>query len=79
MSAPQNASTGHRPDQIDSPMALRHIPITFDTTDPDKSALQLVEEYDPTWKTEEGPVELQKFTDGITNTLMKATKKRPGM
>lgn len=79
MSAPQNESTGRRPDQIDSPMTLRHIPITFDTTDPDKSAMLLVEEYDPTWKTEEGPVELQKFTTGITNTLIRATKKRPGM
>ncbi|EME87554.1 ethanolamine kinase [Pseudocercospora fijiensis CIRAD86] len=79
MASPPNASAAHRADQVDSPLALRHIPITFDTTDPEKSALQLVQEYDRSWESEEGPVHFIRFTDGITNTLMKAIKRRPGL
>lgn len=79
MSGPQIAPVAPRADRIDSPLGLPHIPITFDTADPEKSALQLVEAYDPTWKNEEGAVEFVRFTDGITNTLMKAVKKRPGL
>jgi ethanolamine kinase len=78
MSTPQSASTGRRPDQVDSPLALRHIPLTFDTTNPEKSALLLVEQYSPEWKKEEGAIEFVRFTEGITNTLLKATKRRPG-
>lgn len=78
-SIPHNASTGRpMPDQVDSPLALRHIPLTFDNADPEASALKLIEEFAPQWKTEEGEVKFTRFTDGITNTLMKATKKRPG-
>ncbi|KAK4507199.1 hypothetical protein PRZ48_000934 [Zasmidium cellare] len=66
------------PDQVDSPLALRHIPFTFDNADPEASALRLIEEFAPQLKTEEGEVKFTRFTDGITNTLMKATKKRPG-
>lgn len=76
--SPQSASTARRPDQVDSPLALRHIPLTFDTTSPEKSSLQLVEQYSPEWKNDEGPIEFVRFTEGITNTLMKATKRRPG-
>lgn len=79
MSSLPNASTGHRPDRTDSPLSLRHIAFTFDSSAPEQSALRLIEEYDPTWKTEEGPVEFVRFTDGITNTLMKAVKRRPGL
>lgn len=80
MSSPQNASTGHRPDRVDSPLSLRHINFHFDSAEPEKSALQLVGEYDPAWRDEEeGPVEFVRFTDGITNTLMKAVKRRPGL
>lgn len=75
---PQHVSTGHRPDQVDSPLTLRHIPLTFDTTQPEKSSLLLVEQYSQEWKNEEGAIEFVRFTEGITNTLMKATKRRPG-
>lgn len=70
-------SSSGRP-AIDSPLALRHIPFTFNNDDPDHSALQLVQEFDPFWKEAEGPVVFVRFTDGITNTLTKATKKLPG-
>ncbi|QIX01650.1 hypothetical protein AMS68_007167 [Peltaster fructicola] len=58
---------------------IPYIPLTFDNSSPDESALQLVQAYAPEWKDEnEGPVVFHRFTDGITNTLTKATKKRPG-
>ncbi|TKA72280.1 hypothetical protein B0A55_06186 [Friedmanniomyces simplex] len=63
---------------VDSPLSLRHIPYHFRNEDADSSALELVEALDADWKTAEGPIEFIRFTDGITNTLTKATKKRPG-
>ncbi|KAK4636337.1 putative ethanolamine kinase [Fulvia fulva] len=74
----QNASTDLQIDRTDSPLGLRHIPVTFDNTEPEKSALRLIEDFRPQWKTEEGEVKFTRFTDGITNVLMKATKRRPG-
>lgn len=68
-----NASTDLPPHLV-----LPHIPLTFDNTDPDRSALQLVHTLCPAWKTEAGPVEFVRFTDGITNVLIKAVKRRPG-
>ncbi|KAK5123110.1 hypothetical protein LTR85_003308 [Meristemomyces frigidus] len=68
--------TGRQP--IDSPLSLRHIPYHFSNEDADKSALGLVHALDAEWKDAEGPVTFVRFTDGITNTLTKAIKKRPG-
>ena len=59
-------------------MAVPFLPLTFDNADAENSALKLVYEFNPSWKTSEGEVEIVKFTDGITNTLCKATKKYPG-
>jgi ethanolamine kinase len=59
-------------------MAVPFLPITFDNNDADKSALDLAYAFNPTWKESEGEVEIVRFTDGITNTLSKATKKLPG-
>jgi ethanolamine kinase len=59
-------------------MAVPFLPITFDNNDADNSALKLAYEYNPIWKDSEGEVEIVRFTDGITNTLSKATKKWPG-
>ncbi|EME48737.1 hypothetical protein DOTSEDRAFT_67687 [Dothistroma septosporum NZE10] len=78
MSSMHSASSGLPVDRADSPLGLRHIPITFDNADPEQSALRLIEEFRPQWKTEEGQVKFVRFTDGITNVLMKATKRRPG-
>ncbi|KAK0844656.1 hypothetical protein LTR03_007986 [Friedmanniomyces endolithicus] len=63
---------------VDSPLSLRHISYRFRNEHADRSALDLVEALDGDWKTAAGSVELVRFTDGITNTLIKATKKRPG-
>ncbi|KAK5134444.1 hypothetical protein LTR08_006491 [Meristemomyces frigidus] len=63
---------------IDSPLTLRHIPYHFSNEDPDRSALELVEALDADWRDAEGPVVFVRFTDGITNTLTKAIKRRPG-
>jgi ethanolamine kinase len=71
-----SSSTGLPP--VDSPMALRHIPYLFSNEDADHSALELVDALNSDWKEAEGPVEFVRFTDGITNTLTKAVKKRPG-
>lgn len=59
-------------------MAVPFLPITFDNSDADNSALKLAYAFNPTWKDSEGEVEIVRFTDGITNTLSKATKKWPG-
>lgn len=60
-------------------LTIPHIPLHFDNAEADKSALLLVEAYAPEWKEErDGPVVFVRFTDGITNTLTKATKNRPG-
>ncbi|KAF2771644.1 kinase-like protein [Teratosphaeria nubilosa] len=64
---------------VDSPLSLRHIPYHFDNEDADKSALDLVEALNEDWRTAEGPVVFVRFTDGITNTLTKAVKKKPGL
>ena len=72
------SSTTDHPPRVDSPMAVPYLPIKFDNNDADKSALELVYAFNPTWKDSEGEVELVRFTDGITNTLSKATKKWPG-
>ncbi|WPG99606.1 Hypothetical protein R9X50_00242400 [Acrodontium crateriforme] len=63
--------------RADTPLQLQHIPFTFDSQRCDESAIDLVEALNPDWKNEDGPITLKKFTDGITNTLMKATKERP--
>jgi ethanolamine kinase len=64
--------------RVDSPMAITYIPLTFDNGDADECALELAYAYNPSWKTSEGVVDIVRFTDGITNTLSKATKRRPG-
>ncbi|KAK5114876.1 hypothetical protein LTR62_002034 [Meristemomyces frigidus] len=69
--------TDHPP-TIDRPMALRQIDYHFRNEDVDRSALDLVEALDAEWRQGEGAVAFVRFTDGITNTLTKAIKKRPG-
>lgn len=67
-----------RPPRVDSPMSVRYIPLTFDNAAPDTAALELAHEVYPEWKHTPGAVEIVQFTDGITNTLSKATKRVPG-
>lgn len=62
----------------DSPLAVRYLELRYDPQDSDASALRLIHSLFPEWQLSEGPVEFVRFTDGITNTLLKAQKRRPG-
>lgn len=68
--------------RMDSPVsglqAIPHIPICYDVADHDKSALRLVQEYSPEWKNHDSHIRFKRFTEGITNTLTKATIELPG-
>ncbi|ERF71193.1 hypothetical protein EPUS_06022 [Endocarpon pusillum Z07020] len=56
---------------------LRYIPLGYDNDCSEKSALALVFNLRPEWEHSEGPIEIVKFKDGITNTLLKIVKKIP--
>ncbi|EMD01199.1 hypothetical protein BAUCODRAFT_201884 [Baudoinia panamericana UAMH 10762] len=71
-------STDHPAGTANGVLNLRHIPYHFTNEDADKSALELVHTLDGEWKTAEGPVVFVRFTEGITNTLTKAVKRKPG-
>ncbi|KAL9121831.1 MAG: hypothetical protein Q9187_001606 [Circinaria calcarea] len=58
--------------------SVRHLSLTYNNADSQSSALRLVFSLFPEWEHSEGNVEFIRFTDGITNTLLKAIKKRPG-
>lgn len=75
---PEGAAVG----RIDSPVnglySIPHIPHCYDNADPDNSALKLVQAYAPEWKDSNGKIKFKRFTEGITNTLTKATIEFPG-
>jgi hypothetical protein len=48
---------------------LRYIPISYDATDCDASAKALIYALFPDWETTEGPVEFERFKEGITNSV----------
>lgn len=50
-------------------MRLHRIPLSFDNKNAEQSARELVFALDPSWKTDEGEIEIIKFTDGITNNV----------
>ena len=58
---------------------IRYIPLTYDGTKSQESALRLVLAIRPDWESPDSNVEFVRFTDGITNTLLKAVNKRPGL
>ncbi|TVY88357.1 Ethanolamine kinase, partial [Lachnellula willkommii] len=58
---------------------VRFIPLSFNQTDSNTSALRLIYTLRPEWEHNGGKVELVRFTDGITNTLLKLVNKRPGL
>ncbi|KAF2151227.1 putative choline/ethanolamine kinase [Myriangium duriaei CBS 260.36] len=62
----------------DSPLAVRYIDLCYDPHNSESSALRLIHTLFPEWQRSEGAIELIRFTDGITNTLLKAQKRRPG-
>lgn len=58
---------------------VRFIPLSYDGSDSDNSARKLILTLMPSWASDDSHVEFNHFTDGITNTLLKATNARPGM
>ncbi|CAK7220807.1 hypothetical protein SCUCBS95973_004281 [Sporothrix curviconia] len=58
---------------------VRLLPLKFDPNDPDGSARQLVLALRPDWRSADSKVEFVRFTDGITNTLLKAINRRLGV
>lgn len=56
---------------------IRYIPLSFTSDDIDSSALRIVKAIQPDW--DDSEVEFVRFTDGITNTLLKAVRKRAGV
>ncbi|KAI4214466.1 MAG: hypothetical protein LQ351_002883 [Letrouitia transgressa] len=63
---------------MDNGKDLRCLSLSYTPTDPQTSALRLVLTLFPDWEHAEGAVEFIRFKDGITNTLLKAIKRRPG-
>jgi ethanolamine kinase len=51
------------------PVPLRYIPLSYNNSESEDSALRLVYAIEPKWREEEGVVEITKFTDGITNNV----------
>lgn len=65
------ATTPHPP--------VAFIPETYSNTDSDASARRLILALRPDWASDDSRIEFVRFTDGITNTLLKAVNKRPGL
>ncbi|KAI9171958.1 Ethanolamine kinase 1 [Paramyrothecium foliicola] len=58
---------------------IRFLPFSYDGSDSRASALKLVYALLPQWTKDEAHVDLVRFTDGITNTLLKVVNRRPGL
>ncbi|PGG95956.1 ethanolamine kinase [Blastomyces parvus] len=63
----------------EGPASLRYIPLSYNHADSQASALRLVLTLNPHWEHSEGNIEFIRFTDGITNTLLKIIKRAPGL
>ncbi|KAK3937127.1 ethanolamine kinase 1 [Diplogelasinospora grovesii] len=60
---------------------IRYIPLPYSSSDSEASALRLVLAIRPEWEDDarSNLVKFVRFTDGITNTLLKAVNKKPGL
>ncbi|KAF4122625.1 ethanolamine kinase [Geosmithia morbida] len=60
---------------------IRHIPLRYDSrNDSHASALSIIRSLMPDWASgKDDNVEFIRFTDGITNTLLKAVNRSPGL
>ncbi|CRK19822.1 hypothetical protein BN1708_000484 [Verticillium longisporum] len=57
---------------------VRFISSSYGGTDPHQSAIQLILAVRPEWASDDSKIEFARFTDGITNTLLKAVNKKEG-
>ena len=62
-----------------STSTVRFIPLTYSPSDSHSSALRLILSLFPEWEHTSGTIKFVRFTDGITNTLLKAINVRPGL
>lgn len=58
---------------------VRFIPLSYDQANSRDSALKLLLTLVPQWTVDEPHIAFARFTDGITNTLLKAENRRPGI
>lgn len=58
---------------------IRFLPLTYNPAESQTSALRLILTLFPQWEHGAGQIEFIRFTDGITNTLLKAVYKVPGL
>jgi ethanolamine kinase len=67
--------------EISSPKAgsskVRFIPLTYNSAESQTSALRLILTLRPDWEHADSKIEFIRFTDGITNTLLKVINRRP--
>ncbi|KAJ5587626.1 uncharacterized protein N7459_003391 [Penicillium hispanicum] len=59
--------------------ALRYIPLSYSPADSQSSALRLILTLIPDWEGPGNKIEFVRFTDGITNTLLKIINRKPGL
>ncbi|KAJ5489219.1 hypothetical protein N7539_004109 [Penicillium diatomitis] len=58
---------------------LRYIPLTYSPADSQASALRLILTLFPHWEGPGNKIEFVRFTDGITNTLLKIINRKSGL
>ncbi|KAL8989789.1 MAG: hypothetical protein Q9177_001404 [Variospora cf. flavescens] len=58
---------------------FRKLSLSHNSADSQASALRLVLTLFPDWEKADGQIEFIRFKEGITNTLLKAVKRRPGL
>ncbi|KAJ5689911.1 hypothetical protein N7462_004303 [Penicillium macrosclerotiorum] len=62
-----------------APPALRYIPLSYSPADSQASALRLILTLLPDWEGPGNKIEFVRFTDGITNTLLKIINRKQGL
>ncbi|KAM0322837.1 hypothetical protein ACHAQA_009178 [Verticillium albo-atrum] len=72
MAAPK--TNGRQTDHAD----VRFISSSYDGSDSQQSAIRLILAVRPEWASDDSKIEFARFTDGITNTLLKAVNKKDG-
>jgi ethanolamine kinase len=64
--------------QNGSPSSVRFVTSSYDSQESQESATRLILAVRPEWASEDSNIEFVRFTDGITNTLLKAVNKKKG-
>ncbi|KAJ5620484.1 Choline/ethanolamine kinase [Penicillium lagena] len=70
---------GSSEDQTGVASSLRFIPLSYYQADSHASALRLILTINPHWEGPDNHIDFVRFTDGITNTLLKIINRKPGL